>query len=88
MGGYEVDDLVMPGVYRHYKHTEREPRYYQVLGVGRHTETGEKLVIYVPLYPIAGPVLQVRPLEMFRERVQRFGATVARYEYVGQQVPA
>ncbi|HHF0384320.1 TPA: DUF1653 domain-containing protein, partial [Pseudomonas aeruginosa] len=50
------------GLYRHYK-----GQNYRVLGVARHSETEEALVIYQALYGEFG--LWVRPLEMFTEAV-------------------
>ena len=35
------------GKYRHYKSKEKN---YQVLGIARHSETGEDLVVYKKLY--------------------------------------
>jgi hypothetical protein len=61
-----------PGIYRHFK-----GKLYLVTGVAVHSETGEELVVYRPLYGDYG--LTVRPLTMFTEyvdhnhfRVQRF----------------
>ncbi len=51
-----------PGRYRHYKGNE-----YRVLGVARHSETGEALVVYQALYGERG--LWVRPAAMFVEKV-------------------
>ncbi|MDQ8023535.1 MAG: DUF1653 domain-containing protein [Moraxellaceae bacterium] len=50
------------GRYRHYKGGE-----YEVLGLARHSETLETLVVYRPQYG-AGD-LWVRPLAMFIEEV-------------------
>jgi len=47
-----------PGRYRHYKGGE-----YEVLGVARHSETLEALVVYRPLYNATG--WWVRPHAMF-----------------------
>ena len=47
-----------PGLYRHYKGGE-----YELVGVARHSETLEPLVIYRPLYNATG--LWARPHEMF-----------------------
>jgi hypothetical protein len=47
-----------PGRYRHYKGGE-----YEVVGVVRHSETLEALVLYRPLYNDSG--LWVRPYDMF-----------------------
>lgn len=66
------------GRYRHFK-----GKYYEVLGVARHSETGEELVVYRPLYGERG--LWVRPLAMFTETVERDGKTVPRFEFVGQE---
>lgn len=47
-----------PGRYRHYKGGE-----YEVVGVVRHSETLEPMVLYRPLYNDSG--LWVRPYDMF-----------------------
>jgi hypothetical protein len=49
---------VKPGRYRHYKGGE-----YEVVGVARHSETLEPLVLYRPLYNQTG--LWARPHAMF-----------------------
>lgn len=65
------------GIYRHYK-----GKQYLVLGVARHSESGEELVIYVPLYelPGAGLPLQARPRKLWDELVEG----KPRFEYVGE----
>ena len=65
-----------PGKYRHYK-----GQYYEVIGVARHSETEEELVVYRALYGARG--LWVRPLEMFCESVQVESGSVPRFSYVG-----
>jgi len=54
---------VRPGRYRHYKGGE-----YTVIGVARHSETEELLVIYRPEY--GERELWVRPQTMFTESVE------------------
>lgn len=49
---------VTPGIYRHYK-----GNLYQVLGVARHSECEDWLVLYKTLY--GDYSLWVRPLAMF-----------------------
>ncbi|MBT5435206.1 MAG: DUF1653 domain-containing protein [Alphaproteobacteria bacterium] len=61
-----------PGRYRHYKGND-----YEVIGVARHSETDEELVVYRPDYGERG--LWVRPLAMFVETVEVNGETVPRF---------
>ncbi len=82
-------DYPINGVYEHYKSTNKDRRYYQVLGVARHTETEEKLVVYIPLYVIPehkGLRMQVRPLKMFMESVDYHGKTLPRFNYIGPEL--
>ncbi|MBI3888830.1 DUF1653 domain-containing protein [Candidatus Nomurabacteria bacterium] len=67
------------GKYRHFKGEEKE---YQVLGVARHSETGEEMVVYKKLYDDYS--LQVRPYAMFVEDVEVNGKKVPRFEYLGE----
>lgn len=52
-----------------------------MLGVARHSETEELLVVYRCLYSDSG--LWVRPLSMFVESVSLGGETVERFTYIG-----
>lgn len=63
---------VATGRYRHYKGRE-----YTVLGVARHSETGEELVVYRPEYGERG--LWVRPVAMFLETVEIEGQQLPRF---------
>lgn len=65
----------MKGKYRHYKGME-----YQVIGVARHSETLEPLVVYQALYGDYG--LWVRPQEMFQSTVEIEGQTLKRFTLV------
>ncbi len=69
-------DPVRTGRYRHYKGNE-----YTVIGVARHSETEEELVVYQKEYDDRG--LWVRPKEMFLETVVVDGRRVSRFEYLG-----
>jgi len=60
------------GRYRHYKGGE-----YEVLGVARHSETLEPLVLYRPLYNQTG--LWVRPYAIFFEQVESNGQLQSRF---------
>ena len=57
-----MDFDIAPGRYRHYK---GQP--YEVVGLARHSETEEWLVVYRALYGEHG--LWVRPAAMFAEAV-------------------
>lgn len=61
-----------PGRYRHYK-----GRDYDVIGVARHSEMLEPVVVYRPLY--GEGALWVRPYAMFVETVDVDGVEVLRF---------
>ncbi len=64
---YQFQYDIRPGRYRHFKGNE-----YQVLGMARHSETEEEMVVYRPLYGEGG--LWVRPAAMWAEEVERDGS--------------
>jgi hypothetical protein len=67
-----------PGRYRHYKGGE-----YEVLGLARHSETLEPMVLYRPLYNQTG--LWVRPYAMFVEFVNDAnGQMQSRFAYIAE----
>jgi hypothetical protein len=61
------------GRYRHYKGGE-----YEVIGVARHSESQEPVVVYRPLYNDTG--WWVRPFEMFTGTVEIDGSVRPRFE--------
>lgn len=61
---YQFQYDIKPGRYRHFKGNE-----YQVIGMARHSETEEEMVVYRPLYGEGG--LWVRPAAMWAEEVER-----------------
>lgn len=72
---------VQPGLYRHYKGPE-----YRVLGVARHSETEQQMVVYQALYGDYG--LWVRPLQMFCEAVEVDGQRVPRFALIQAETAA
>ncbi|MFO1020288.1 MAG: DUF1653 domain-containing protein [Planctomycetales bacterium] len=66
------------GRYRHYKGKD-----YLVVGVARHSETEEELVVYRQDYGDKG--LWVRPLAMFLETVEVNGKQIPRFEFLGEE---
>lgn len=72
---------IAPGRYRHYKGGE-----YQVIGVARHSETLEALVVYRPLYNESG--WWVRPFAMFTGSVERDGLSQPRFALIPEPAGA
>lgn len=66
-----------PGLYRHYKGND-----YRVIGLARHSETLEPMVVYEALYGEGG--LWVRPSAMFCETVTLEKTEVPRFERIGE----
>ena len=66
------------GRYRHYKGGE-----YEVIGVARHSESLEPMVVYRPLYNESG--LWVRPYAMFFGQVELAGRRCPRFAAVKEE---
>jgi len=73
----QLEEDIIQGRYRHFKGNE-----YEVIYVGRHSETLETMVIYRPLYGEGG--IWVRPAAMWNEEITRNGKTQKRFEYIGK----
>lgn len=69
--------MIKPGKYRHFKGKE-----YEVIGVAKHSETLEEMVVYRQLYGEHG--LWIRPASMWEETVDRDGKTYKRFTYIGE----
>jgi hypothetical protein len=69
------------GKYQHSK----SGNFYRVIGVVKHSETLEDLVLYECLYDNPRSKLWVRPLNMFTEDVVLDGKKVPRFKYVGEK---
>ena len=54
----------------------------QVLGVAKHSETLEDLVVYVTLYENDMASMWVRPLAMFTENVTVDGESIPRFRKI------
>lgn len=66
------------GKYRHSKSGNE----YKVLGVVRHSETLEEMVLYEALYDNEMGKMWVRPIGMFMEKVNIGGRMTPRFEYI------
>ncbi|MBQ3278199.1 MAG: DUF1653 domain-containing protein [Clostridia bacterium] len=70
---YEEAVATIPlGRYRHFKGNE-----YEVIGIARHSETEEPMVVYRALYGEGG--LWTRPASMWNETVERNGKIYRRF---------
>lgn len=65
------------GKYKHYK-----GNLYEVLGIARHSETLEELVVYKALYQTEGENLWVRPIKMFTGTIEINGEHIQRFKYI------
>ena len=73
---YEEAKQTIPlGRYRHFKGNE-----YEVIGIARHSETEEPMVVYKALYGEGG--LWTRPATMWNESVERDGNTYTRFKKI------
>ncbi len=65
------------GRYRHFKGNE-----YYVVGIAKHSETLEDMVVYKALYGAGG--LWVRPAAMWNETVEKNGTEQKRFEWISE----
>ena len=65
--------MIETGIYRHFKGGR-----YEVIGVAKHSETLEEMVVYRALYGDGG--IWVRPLAMWNEMIERDGKTFPRFQ--------
>ncbi len=67
--------MICLGKYKHYKGNE-----YEVIGLARHSETLEEMVVYKALYGDYG--LWARPASMWKENVNVDGVIKKRFEKI------
>ena len=76
-----MKEKIKLGKYEHYK-----GKLYEVVGIARHSETREELVVYKALYDteeFGKNSLWVRPKKMFFENVIINEKEVPRFKYLG-----
>lgn len=67
---------LLPGKYRHFKGME-----YELVGIAKHSETLEPMVVYRALYGEGG--MWVRPAAMWSEIVDKPNYHGPRFQYIG-----
>jgi hypothetical protein len=71
-------DMLKKGIYKHFKGNK-----YELLGIAKHSETLEEMVVYKALYGDGG--IWVRPISMWDEEVEFEGKIVKRFTYCGEE---
>lgn len=69
---------IKPGIYRHFKGNR-----YCVIGMAKHSETLEEMVVYQALYGEHG--IWVRPAAMWNEEVNRDGYHGPRFVFIEEE---
>ena len=67
----------VPGYYRHFK-----GKKYLALGLAKHSESLDPLVIYVSLYENETSQMWARPLDMFIDQVEFKGKMIPRFKLI------
>ena len=71
-----METKIKLGKYRHFKGNK-----YEVIGIAKHSETLEPMVVYKALYSNGG--MWVRPANMWNETITRDGKSFKRFEFIG-----
>ena len=74
-----MENKLEVGIYEHYKGNR-----YEVIGIAKHSETLEEMVVYKALY--GEGLVWVRPLKMFTEEVEVNGEMIQRYKLVKEKM--
>ena len=69
--------MIKLGKYKHFKGNE-----YEVIGIAKHSETLEEMVVYKALYGDGD--IWVRPISMWDEEIERDGVKKKRFEFIGK----
>lgn len=70
-----MDNIIINGIYQHFKGNK-----YKVIGIARHSENLENLVVYQKLDN--NKELWVRPVKIFSEEVEVDGKRVLRFKNI------
>ncbi len=70
-----AQSIIVGSLYEHYKGL-----HYKIIGIARHSETLEELVVYQALYGEGG--IWVRPVTMFLETIEINGQPQPRFKCI------
>ena len=82
---------LIPGtIVAHYKHNPQldSTNYtYKIIGIAKHTETDELMVVYLPCYPtdwLDSAEFAVRPLKIFCDNLEVNGEIKERFRVISE----
>ncbi|HRK40778.1 MAG TPA: DUF1653 domain-containing protein [Candidatus Saccharibacteria bacterium] len=78
-GFVHFEEFSFEGVYEHYKTTPENPKLYYVGKLVCQPDTGECLVLYIPLYETDDRHMPARPLDVFKDEVEHDDKLVPRF---------
>ena len=70
--------MIKPGIWKHSK----SGKEYKLIGVGKHSETLEDLVLYEAQYQNEMSQLWARPVAMWEDEVEIGGERVPRFVFI------
>ncbi len=73
----QSQEVIAGAIYEHYK-----GKLYRVIGIGKHTETLEDVVMYEALYENSLGRLWCRPLGLWSQLVEVEGRQVPRFKFL------
>jgi hypothetical protein len=83
----EIKLPIIGAIYKHYKSAGELNHTYRIIGIAKHSETEELMVVYEPIvrstWMLNTPAnFAVRPLEMFTGQLEVDGKLVQRFEMI------
>ncbi len=69
------------GLYKHYK-----GNMYEVIGIAKHSETLEEMVVYKATYQEEPNNMWVRPKAMFLEKIEINGKLIERFSKISKDM--